>query len=83
MWWWVPLALISTALGAFYLVGVGISGVLAGRGTRRPGILVAATGVVWACLLAAVGGIGVGGKTFGASYGYLVGPHHGPNLARV
>jgi uncharacterized membrane protein len=77
LWLWVALALISTGLSGFLLVGVGISGVLAGRGTRRLGVLIAAVGAAWFLVMSAVGGIGLGGQTLGHSYGYLVGPHHG------
>jgi uncharacterized membrane protein len=77
LWFWVPLALISTGLAAVYLVGVGFSGIVAGRKTRRSGAMIAAIGAGWFLVLSTVGGIGVGGKTFSASYGYLVGAHHG------
>jgi uncharacterized membrane protein len=76
MWWWVPLVLLTTALGGIYLVGVGISGVLAGRETRRHGVRIAGVGAAWILALTAVGGVGVGGQTFSSSYGYLVGPHN-------
>jgi hypothetical protein len=76
LWWWVPLALLSTAVGGIYLLGVGISGMLAGPRTRRPGALIAGVGLAWVFALSAVGGVGVGGKTFTSSYGYLVGPHN-------
>ncbi len=77
MWWWVPLALVSTGLAALFLVGVGLSGILAGGRTRRPGALIAAVGAAWFGVFSAVGAIGDGGKTFRASYGYLAGPDHG------
>ncbi|HEY7947875.1 MAG TPA: DUF2079 domain-containing protein [Acidimicrobiales bacterium] len=77
LWYWVPLALISSALAGVYLVGVGISGVLAGPGTRRRGAVIGAVGLAWVAALSAVGGVGAGGKTFSASYGYLLGSHHG------
>src|SRR5665213_2464401 len=31
MWWWVALALLSHVLAGTYLVGIGLSGMLAGR----------------------------------------------------
>jgi len=73
MWWWVPLALISTGLAGVYLVGVGLSGVLAGRQTRRSGVALALVGAGWFGLFSALGGIGVGGSDFTSSYGYLLG----------
>jgi len=77
MWWWVPLALVSTGLAALFLVGVGLSGILAGRRTRRPGALIAVVGAAWFVVCSAVGAIGDGGTTFRASYGYLAPGHHG------
>jgi uncharacterized membrane protein len=77
MWLWVALALASTGLAGLLLVGVGISGVLAGRTTRRIGVLIAAVGAGWFLLLSVVGGIGLSGATLDQSYGYLVGPHQG------
>ena len=77
LWWWVALALVSSGLAAFFLIGVGISGILAGRPTRRTGALIGAVGAGWFIVFSELGGIGVGGKTFRASYGYLVGPHRG------
>ncbi|MGA2520522.1 MAG: DUF2079 domain-containing protein [Acidimicrobiales bacterium] len=77
LWCWVPLALVSTVLGGVYLVGVGLSGILAGRRTRRSGGALVAVGLVWGVLLTAVGGAGVGSKGLDAAYGYLVGRHQG------
>jgi hypothetical protein len=82
MWWWAALALLSTALGGIYLVGVGVSGILAGPETRRHGALIAGVGGAWVFVLTAVGGVGAGGQTFSSSYGYLVGPHN-PRIAVV
>jgi hypothetical protein len=58
-------------------VGVGISGVLASRRTRRPGAFVASAGVAWLLFLIRIGGIGVAGTTLRQSYGYLVPGHRG------
>jgi uncharacterized membrane protein len=77
LWWWVPLSIVSAALGGLYLVGVGLSGVLAGRQTRRTGLVVGGVGLVWFSLLSALDGTGVGGRDVSKWYGYLVGPHHG------
>jgi len=77
VWLWVALALLSTGLAGLLLVGVGISGVLAGSRTRRSGVLIAAAGAGWFLMLSVVGGIGLGGATLARSYGYLVGAHKG------
>jgi hypothetical protein len=64
-------------VGALYLVGVGLSGLLSGRKTWRPGLVVGGVGLVWITLLTALDGTAVGGRGVNAWYGYLVGPHHG------
>jgi len=78
LWCWVPFILLSDAPGALYVVGLGLTGVLAGRRTRVAGASLLAAGAGWFLLLSAVGGDGVGGHGVSAWYGYLVGPHHGP-----
>lgn len=77
LWAWVPLTLISEALGGVYLVGVGISGILAGRGSRRAGLLLVGSGLGWMLLLGLLGGSGFGGHGIDRWYGYLVGHHAG------
>ncbi|HUI04055.1 MAG TPA: DUF2079 domain-containing protein [Acidimicrobiales bacterium] len=77
-WWgWVPATLVCSALGGVYLVGVGLSGVLAGRRTRAPGAVLAAVGLAYVALLDRLGALGVGGFSLGNAFGYLVGPHRG------
>lgn len=77
LWWLVPLALISHVLAGTYLVGIGLSAMVAGRRTRRPGAVVAAVGLTWVIVLTAVGPAGDDGQGIGASYGYLTGTHSG------
>jgi len=77
LWWWVPLALVSHVLAGTYLVGIGLSGIVAGRRTRRPGVVIAAVGLVWTFVFTAVGAAGVRGEFVTKSYGYLLGPHPG------
>ena len=77
LWLWVGLALLSHVLAGTYLVGIGLSGVAAGRATRRAGALVAVVGAVWVVVFNAIGAAGVKGEFVSSSYGYLVGPHHG------
>ena len=74
---WVPLTLLCESLGGLYLVGVGLSGVLGARATRRTGLVVALVGLAWITLLTAAGGVGLGGHGIANWYGYLVGPHRG------
>jgi len=77
-WWgWVPVALLCSALSGVYLVGVGLSGVLAGRRTRAQGAVLAAVGLAYVAVLDRLGAVGVGGFSIGNAFGYLVGPHRG------
>ncbi|HEY5251392.1 MAG TPA: DUF2079 domain-containing protein [Acidimicrobiales bacterium] len=50
-WLWVGLCLLCGDLGGLCVVGVGISALLAGRATRRPGLLLVGAGVVWVGLI--------------------------------
>ncbi len=77
LWWWVTLALLSSVLGGLYLLGVGVSGVLAGRHTRRTGLLIAAIGLGTFVVLSVAGAAGLGGRLIDSGYAYLVGPHGG------
>jgi hypothetical protein len=77
VWLWAALALLSSVLGGLYLLGIGISGVLAGRRTRRTGLVLGALGLGAFVLLSASGAAGLGGRLIDSGYGYLVGPHGG------
>jgi uncharacterized membrane protein len=77
LWWWVMLALISEALGGLYLIGVALSGVLAGRRTQRQAAWIGAVGLAWLFLMTAIGGDGLGNHGLNAWYGYLIGTHKG------
>ena len=78
-WWgWVPVTLLCSALGGVYLVGVGLSGVLAGRRTRAPGAALAAVGMAYVAVLDHLGAVGRSGYGVNKAFGYLVGPHRGP-----
>jgi uncharacterized membrane protein len=76
LWWLAPLVLLCTVSGGSYLLGLGISGALAGRRTRRPGVVLAAAGLAWVVVFSSLGAAGAGGQFVRSSYGYLVGPHH-------
>jgi hypothetical protein len=77
LWVWVPLALFSHVLAGTYLIGVGLSGVVAGRRTRRCGAVIAAVGLGWVVLITSIGAGGGGGEFIPSAYGYLLGSHHG------
>jgi len=76
LWLWVPLALLSHDLaGGLCVLGIGLSGVLAGTPTRRPGYLLCAAGLAWLALTTSLGAAAIGGRLTVAGYGYLVGGH--------
>ncbi len=50
-WIWIGLCLLCGDLGGLWIAGVGISALLAGRATRRLGVLVIGAGVVWVGLI--------------------------------
>ena len=81
LWWWVTLALLATGVAGVYLVGVGISGVLAGRQTRRCATAITIAGLVWLLLLSAVPVWDR--RALGSSYGYLVGHRQRVGVASV
>jgi hypothetical protein len=69
-WVWVGATLLCGDVGALYIVGVGLSAVLAGAASRRQGLLVMASGAAWLGLIAVIG------ANLGSSldnYAYLAG----------
>lgn len=78
LWWSVPLTLVASGLGALYLCGVGTSGILAGRRSRRAGVVMVLVSAAWLALVSALGGNQFGyAQSLQGWFGYLVGPHHG------
>jgi predicted membrane protein DUF2079 len=73
LWWWVPLTLLSAGLGGLAVCAVGVSGILAGRNSRRLGALLAVVGVGWVVALGVLGALAAGGQGLSAWYGYLTG----------
>lgn len=55
MWIWVVLALACGDVSGVYLLGLGLTGVMASRRTRRPGLALGAAGVGWVLLATATG----------------------------
>jgi hypothetical protein len=53
-WIWIALCLLCGDLGGLYIVGVGLSALLAGRTTRRSGLLCILAGVAWVALITAL-----------------------------
>jgi hypothetical protein len=50
-WIWVGLALMCGSFAAIMVAGLGVSAVLAGRATRRSGLLLIASGLAWTALI--------------------------------
>lgn len=73
MWFWVLLVLLCGTSGALCLVGVGVAGALAGRKTRRAGVVLGALALGWLYGISAIGGDVV--LAHGVAYSYLVGSH--------
>jgi hypothetical protein len=63
-WTTTALTLLGGALGATYVVGVGISAYLAGRKWRKIGIPLAVIGFTYLVFIAAVGGNKAGGEVY-------------------
>jgi hypothetical protein len=76
---WVPLTLLSAGLGGASVLAIGVSGVLAGKATRRVGAVLALVGVGWVIVLGQLGAIAGNGYIVNW-YAYLTGPtrHIGP-----
>ncbi len=67
----IGLCLLCGDLGGIYVIGIGISGVIASRRTRRLGIVAVVVGVVW---LAVLGAFGLNqGSIVTTGYAYLAG----------
>ena len=56
-------------MAASYLVGLGIAGVVAGRSTRRRGLILIGVGIVWILFVVAIGS--GKGSSLAGNYGYL------------
>ena len=74
LWWWVPLALMTDAFAGLYIIGIGVSGVVSGRRTRRTGLILIGAGLAWIILISAIGGDEFGyTHSLSEWYGYLAG----------
>lgn len=79
-WIWVGIVLLCGSFAAITLIGLGLSAVLAGRDTRRHGLLLIVVASVWLGLISAIGanaGSGLNG------YAYLAGRLTLPGSAGV
>jgi hypothetical protein len=69
-WIWVVLCLLCGDLGGLYVIGIGISAVLAGRATRRSGVLSIVVGLAWVGLISV---LHANQGSFLDQYAYLAG----------
>lgn len=69
MWWWAVAVLLCGDVAASYLIGLGLSGVVAGRSTRRRGLVLIGAGVAWILFIVAIGS--GKGSSLAGNYGYL------------
>lgn len=75
VWVWVVPVLLGGAPTTTYVIGIGLGGVLAGRGTRRMGACIAATGIAYSLVLGLVHG---NGAAAGAIHLYMAETHVNP-----
>ena len=67
-WAWVVPVMLGGAATTTYVMGIGLGGVLAGRGTRRMGAMIAASGIAYSLFAALVHG---NGAAAGAIHAYV------------
>ncbi len=86
VWIWIALALACGDVVATLVVALGLSAALAGRTWWRPGLLVAAAGVLWTLVIAALGANKSSGLVVGYSYLTAASPGtigSSPGLAQI
>jgi len=69
-WVWLVVVLLCGSFSAIMVVGLGVSALLAGRATRRSGVLMVAAGLGWTVLISALHANQGSGLTL---YAYLAG----------
>ncbi|MHB8498559.1 MAG: DUF2079 domain-containing protein [Acidimicrobiales bacterium] len=69
VWIWVALALACGDVVTTYVIAIGLSGAVAGRQWRRPGLLLTVAALVWSLVLATIGANA--GSGLAGGYGYL------------
>ncbi len=71
MWLWAVLCLLCGDIGGLYVLGLGLSGVVAARGDRSRALVLVVVGVAWVGTISALGAdVGSGIST---GYAYLAG----------
>jgi len=68
-WWWAAAVLTCGDVAASYLVGIGLAAVVAGRPTRRNGLILIGMGAAWILFIVAIGS--GKGSSLAGNYGYL------------
>lgn len=79
-WIWVAIALLCGTFAAITIVGLGISALLAGRDTRRSGLLLVIAGMAWVGLISVIGANAGSGLGY---YAYLAGRTSLPHSSGV
>ena len=80
MWVWAGLCLLCGDIGGLYLVGLGLTGIVAARGSRYRALVLLAVGGAWVAL---VSGLGANlGSDVSTGYAYLAARTVLPNGAR-
>jgi hypothetical protein len=67
---WVAVCLLCGDIGGLYVLGVGVSAILASRSTRRTGVVLLLVGLVW---VGVISSIGANKGSFTDGYAYLAG----------
>jgi hypothetical protein len=70
-WVWVALTLLCGSFAAITLIGLGLSAVLAGRDTRRQGVMLCIVSIAWLGLISLIGANA--GSGISENYAYLAG----------
>jgi hypothetical protein len=70
-WVWATCTLLCGSFAAVALVGLGISAVLAGKGSRRQGVQIIAVAIAWLALISLIGANA--GSGISENYAYLAG----------
>lgn len=80
---WSVLAILASAEGALYVIGLGIFGLARSRRGRVLSGGVAIVAACWFLLVSVIGADGGAGHGLSTGYGYLAGGHHGSDLVAI
>ena len=80
LWVWVVLCLACGDIGGLYVLGLGLTGVVAAKGDRSKGLVLLGIGVVWVGMISVLGANAGSGISTG--YAYLADRHTLPGGSR-